>query len=143
MNGNTRLLATFDTETNGTYNWDLSQDGNEIAIAKVGSHQIYLLALNGSPRREITWSGSSGWSGLDWSTDGTGIFVSRALGFFRTSLYFVSLNGTAHLLWDQRSLQTWGISSPDARHIALLGQEFNGNMWMVEHVSAEVRTSIP
>src|SRR5207248_8342224 len=37
MSGNTRLLATFDTETNGAYNWDLSQDGNRIAIAKIGS----------------------------------------------------------------------------------------------------------
>jgi len=139
VNGNTWKLATFDTEPNAAYSWDLSPDSTRIAITKIGSHHIYLLALNGPGRREITWSGSSGsgnWSGFDWSSDGTGLFVGHRSSF-RTSLYFIALNGTVHLLWNPKSyFQTYGVPSPDGKDIALDAQEIDSNMWAVENLES-------
>ena len=139
VNGNTWKLATFDTEPNAAYSWDLSPDSTRIAITKIGGHHIYLLALNGPGRREITWSGSSGsgnWSGFDWSSDGTGLFVGHRSSF-RTSLYFIALNGTVHLLWNPKSyFQTYGVPSPDGKDIALDAQEIDSNMWAVENLES-------
>jgi len=47
---------------------------------------------------------------------------------------FVDLKGKPHPLWQQRSGSfTWGVPSPDGRHLAIFGHDFNGNMWMIEN----------
>jgi len=51
-----------------------------------------------------------------------------------STLLFVDLNGKAHALWQQKSAPfTWGVPSPDSRYLAIFGQEFNGNMWIIEN----------
>jgi Tol biopolymer transport system component len=135
-NGSTHQLASFDTEANGQYNWDLSPDGTRIAIARQGGHQISILSVGGSQRREIMWSGSIG-EGFDWASDGTGLFVAQATAF-RTSLYFVSLSGASHMLWHQNTatyFSTWGLSSPDGRRLAIHAPQLDSNIWMVSNVS--------
>jgi Tol biopolymer transport system component len=135
-NGSTRQLASFDTQPDAQYNWDLSPDGTRIAIARQGGHQISILSLRGSQRREITWSGSIG-EGFDWASDGTGLFVAQASAF-RTSLYFVSLTGTSHMLWHQNTatfFSTWGLSSPDGRRLAIHAPQLDSNIWMVSNIS--------
>lgn len=139
MSGNTWQLTTFDIEPNAPYAWDLSPDGTRIAITRIGSHHIHLLALNGSGRTEIAWSGSSGtgnWSGFDWSSDSTGIFVTHQspFGSFVTSLYFIGRDGKVHLLWNPKSyLGTYGVPSPDGKRIALHAEEVDSNLWAIEN----------
>ena len=139
VSGNTWRLVTFDIEPNAAYAWDLSPDGTRIAITRIGSHRIQLITLNGSQQSEIAWSGSSGighWSGFDWSSDGTGIFMTHQspFGSFVTSLYFIALDGKVHLLWNPKSyLGTFGVPSPDGRRIALHAEEIDSNLWAVEN----------
>jgi eukaryotic-like serine/threonine-protein kinase len=137
LSGNTWQLATFDIDPTAAYAWDLSPDGTRIAITKIGSHRIQILTLNGSKRNEIVWSGSSGtgnWSGFDWSSESTGLFVTHQLSYWRTSLYFVSVSGKAHLVWNPKSyLATYGVPSPDGKHIALHADEVDSNFWALEN----------
>ena len=71
--------------------------------------------------------------GFDWTTDGKGLLVSSprpgGIGLLR-----VDLLGNAHLLWEQKGgVVTWGIPSPDGRHLAMPGNTQNSNMWMIEN----------
>jgi DNA-binding winged helix-turn-helix (wHTH) protein/Tol biopolymer transport system component len=134
-------LAWFDTTNEIVRGWDLSPDGTRIAI--LGSHSIHLLLTNSSAvERVIPWFEGRGWTGFDWASDGKGFFISRmssglGLPFYRSRLYFVSLSGNAHLLWRPESyFRTYGVPSPDGRHIALDAEEIDSNIWMIKNVSA-------
>jgi hypothetical protein len=92
-----------------------------------------VLPLDGSPVRDLTVAGWSGLYSFDWSVDSKGFFTSNTTAFGAT-LLFVDLKGKPHPLWQQRSGSfTWGVPSPDGRHLAIFGQDFNGNMWMIEN----------
>lgn len=83
--------------------------------------------------RDLTVTGWNGLNSFDWSANGKGFFTSNTTGL-GAALLFVDLNGKPHPLWQQKSNSlTWGVPSPDGRHLAVLGQEFNGNMWMIEN----------
>ena len=132
--GKGKELARFATDPKADYgNWSLSPDGTRIGIIKTGGNHIYVLPLDGSPLRDLTVAGWSGLNTFDWSVDGKGFFTSNTTGS-RSTLLFVDLAGKAHPLWQQKSAPfTWGVPSPDGRRLAVLGQEFNGNMWMIEN----------
>jgi len=94
---------------------------------------VYVLPLDGSPVHDLTVVGWSGFNTFDWSVDGKGFFISNTTGLGSTQL-FVDLNGKAHPLWKQKSSPyAWGVPSPDGRRLALLGQDFNSNMRMIEN----------
>jgi Tol biopolymer transport system component/DNA-binding winged helix-turn-helix (wHTH) protein len=134
IRGKGHELARFATDPNGDYsNWSLSPDGTRIGIIKTGGNHIYLLPLDGSSVRDLTVTGWNGFNSFDWSVDSNGFFICSTSGLAST-LLFVDLNGKPHSLLQQKSSpQTWGVPSPDGRHLAVLGQEFNGNMWMIEN----------
>jgi Tol biopolymer transport system component len=133
IRGKGHELARFATDPSADYgNWGLSPDGTRIAIIKTGGNHVYVLPLDGSPVRDLNVSGWSGFNTFDWSV-GNGAFINSASGLGST-LLFVDLNGKAHALWQQKSAPfTWGVPSPDGRYLAIFGQEFNGNMWIIEN----------
>ena len=136
IRGKGRELARFATDPNADYiGWSLSPDGTRIAIIKTGGNHVYVLPLDGSPVRDLTVAGWSGFNTFSWSLDGKGFFIGNTRGEgLDSNLLFVDLNGKPHLLWQQKSAPyTWGVPSPDGRHLAVFGSEFNGNMWMVEN----------
>jgi serine/threonine protein kinase len=136
IRGKGQELARFATDPNADYlGWSLSPDGTRIAIIKTGGNHVYVLPLDGSPVRDLTVAGWSGFNTFCWSVDGTGFFIGNTRGEgLDSNLLFVDLNGKAHPLWQQKSAPfTWGVPSPDGRHLAVLGAEFNGNMWMIEN----------
>jgi Tol biopolymer transport system component len=137
IRGKGHELVRFATDPNaGDRNWSLSPDGTRIGMIKTGGnhiYHIYMLPLDGSSVRDLTLAGWSAFNTFDWSADGTGFFISNATALGATQL-FVDVNGKPHTLWQQRSSPlTWGVPSPNGRYLALLGQEFNGNMWMIEN----------
>jgi Tol biopolymer transport system component len=133
IRGKGQELSRFGTDPNADYGWSLSPDGTRIAICKTEGNHVYVLPLDGSPVRDLTVAGWSGFNSFDWSVDGKGFFASNTKGLGST-LLFVDLNGKPHLLWQQKSgPYTWGVPSPDGRNLAIFGQEFNGNMWMIEN----------
>ena len=133
VRGKGHELARFATDPNADYNWGVSPDGTRIGIVKIGGNHIYVLPLDGSATRDLTVTGWSALNTFDWSPNGKGFFSSNTTGLGAT-LLFVDLNGKPHPLWQQKSSSlTWGVPSPDGRHLAVLGQEFSGNMWMIEN----------
>jgi Tol biopolymer transport system component len=134
IRGKGHELARFATDPNEDYfGWSLSPDSTRIAIIKTGGNHVYVLPLDGSPVRDLTVAGWNGFNTFDWSVDSKGFFTSNTTALGAT-LLFVDLKGKPHPLWQQRSGSfTWGVPSPDGRHLAIFGQDFNGNMWMIEN----------
>jgi hypothetical protein len=117
------------------YNWDLSPDGSWIALQfPAGENRIRLLSLGGGAPRDLLVNGWYGFSaGPDWAPDGKGFHVARSSPRGATLLY-IDLKGQPTIVWDQKGgLQTWGVPSPDGRHLAILGYTVDSNVWMIEN----------
>jgi len=133
IRGKGRELAKFATDPLGFYHWDVSPDGKRIAILKGGENQIHVLPLGDGAVRDLTVKGWAGLNSLDWSPDGKGFFIGNLSGGSATLIY-VDQAGNAYPLWHQKSTTgTWGVPSPDGRQLAILGQEFNANIWTMEN----------
>ncbi len=138
VTGRGRKVTAIDTDLRTAYNWDLSPDGSQIAVlARVGGNRIRLVPLRGGNPRELIvkkWSGLD--DGPDWAPDGKGFYVSSPRPSGATLLY-IDLDGHATPLWEQKgSFGTWGVPSPDGRHLAILGDTVDSNVWMIENFSA-------
>jgi hypothetical protein len=77
-----------------------------------------------------------GWKSLDslaWTADGKALFVSNHTQDGSVLLH-VSLQGNSQVLWKQEGgVGTFGIPSPDGRHLAIMGWTLNSNIWMMEN----------
>jgi Tol biopolymer transport system component len=133
LKGQGRELARFDIDPTAEYDWSLSPDGDRIAIRKNMEPRLHMLSLSAQSVQEITITGWSNLVNIDWAPDGKGLFTSGRLQG-SSVLLFVDLKGNARTLWEQRgSLGTWGVSSPDGRHLALSGWTVNANLWMMQN----------
>ena len=81
------------------------------------------------------WHGFS--AGPDWAPDGRGFYVSgwSPVGAPRgVTLLYIDLNGQATPVWEQGgSFGTWGLPSPDGRHLAMLGWTADSSVWVLEN----------
>jgi Tol biopolymer transport system component len=115
----------------------LSPDGATFAIAGRAQPEIHIrfLSLSGGPDREITVRGWGNITGLDWSSDGKGMYCGSVSSQGGTLLY-VDLNGRAQALWQQRGVASnramHAIPSPDGQYLAIRGATVNSNVWMIE-----------
>jgi eukaryotic-like serine/threonine-protein kinase len=131
--GRGRTLAEFTTESTADYEWDLSPDGNRLAILKDREGQIQILWLNDRPQQQITVKGWDVLTTLAWTADGKGLFTSSYME--RGSvLLSVDLQGNARLLWETKGgVGTYAVPSPDGRHVAMQGFTKDANLWMMEN----------
>ena len=134
VKGRGREVARIATNPGSQYNWDLSPDGSQIAEAIPGENRIRLLPVRGGQPRDIVINGWSDFNaGPDWAPDGKGFYVSSSSPRGATLLH-VDLKGNVNALWEQKgSWQTWGVPSPDGRHLAILGLTVDSNVWMTEN----------
>jgi len=147
--GRVRELTRFDTDpTLGAYYvWDLSPDGTRIAILKYSERPIYILPLDGHPRKEIVVKGWSSLQSVNWAADGKGLFTSSATRG-GSALLRLDLQGNAYVLWQQKGSiaewyapfaplggpsAPWVVPSPDGRHLAIYDWQLSANMWMMEN----------
>jgi serine/threonine protein kinase len=113
------------------YWWQLSPDGSRIGIVKRHGNQIRLVPLGGGQTRTITTKGYSDLLDLNWAMDSQSMFVSTLEPSGATVLH-VGLNGDAQPVWHQpQSVFTWGLPSPDGRHLAILASNSEANVWMI------------
>jgi hypothetical protein len=113
------------------YWWQLSPDGSQIAIVKRHGNQIRLVPLGGGLTRTITVKDYPDLLDLNWATDSQSMFVSTVQPG-RATLLRVALNGEAQPVWQQhQSKLTWGIPSPDGRHLAIMGANSEANVWII------------
>ena len=135
VKGRDRELARCTVNPNADYSWDLSPDGTRVALHNRSEQQrIQILSLTGNASQEITVKGwRLGEYGLDWTADGKGLFVSSPIPG-GVALLHLDLHGDAHLLWEQQGgVVTWGVPSPDGRHLAMPGNIQDSNIWMIQN----------
>jgi len=133
LKGRGRELTRFDTDAKGSYGWSLSPDSSSIAVLNKQEGRIHILSLNKGAQREFAVQGWDGLDDLSWAANGKSLFVS-SLTQYGSVLLNVDLRGDSHVLWKQEGgLGTFGIPSPDGRHLAMLGWTLNSNIWMMEN----------
>lgn len=134
LKGRGRLLRTVENPS-AQFLWSgLSPDGSTFALSQAGEAEIHirLLSFSGSADREITLKGWPYLTALDWSADGKGFYVGSGASQGPTLLY-TDLNGNAKVLWQFKGAgDTWGVPSRDGRYLAIRGDVFNSNVWMLE-----------
>jgi Tol biopolymer transport system component/predicted Ser/Thr protein kinase len=114
--------------------WDVSPDGSLVALPNHDNRSatIRLVRLDHRAHEPAEWTvelkGLSDLSGLTWSADGTGWFVSVNTTVGK-HLYYVYLDGRRHLIGD---IQGWAVPSPDGRRVAYLDRIVAANAWMIE-----------
>jgi eukaryotic-like serine/threonine-protein kinase len=127
--------------------WDVSPDGSSLAFIKSGSQkgafQIQIQPLaGGAPRRELNVSVPTLPSHpsllflgalyiIRWTADGKGWYVT-APSPSGSILLKVDPTGKAEQLMQG---STWedAVPSPDGRHVAIMGEPFTSNVWMLEN----------
>jgi hypothetical protein len=134
VKGRDREVVRIATKEGFEYPFNLSPDGSEIAVLfPEGENRIRLLPVGGGQPRDLVVKGWYGLSSLDWAADGRGFYAS-SLSPRAATLLYIDLEGQASPMWEQRgSLWTWGVPSPDGRHLAILGYTMDSNVWMLEN----------
>jgi Tol biopolymer transport system component len=133
VKGRGRELARWNTDAAADYYWDLSPDGTRIAILKYHEGRIRILWLNGRAPQETTVKGWNTLSSAAWAADGKGLFVS-SYSERGAVLLSVDLQGNARLLWEHKGgIDTYGVPSPDGRHLAMRGWNVESNVWLMEN----------
>ena len=146
--GRGRELLRFDIDRKGDvedYAWDLSPDGNRIAILKFSEGRIHILPVSGGLPWDVAPKGWTSVQSVTWTADGKGLFASSVTKL-NIVLLRLDLRGTAYVLWEQKggvnawNLQgpgglsaPWAVPSPDGRHVALYYWNFSANLWMMEN----------
>jgi len=117
--------------------WGISPDGSRVAMLKPDAHEgrIHLVPLTGgaSPSDVIV----KGWTGLftlNWAADGKGWYVSNRPIRGAGSFLYVDLAGKATILNAPESLvPSWGVPSPDGRHLAFASSQGSVSAWLIEN----------
>jgi len=132
-------------EDSGGYNsWSLSPDGRYLASAKLGLKgvpEIRIYSIADSSKKTIAVPHKVGVGGVDWAADSKSVWVSvvrsngsRFGGYGARAILNVDLNGKITENLESDSL--WfdcAIPSPDGRRVALLGENINSNVWLLEN----------
>jgi Tol biopolymer transport system component/DNA-binding winged helix-turn-helix (wHTH) protein len=114
--------------------WDLSPDGSHIATMIRGEARIRVLSLAGKPAREVPVQGwtSDEHSGLSWSADGKGWYLS-AQSADGTDLLGIDGDGHINILRHlTATTETQVVPSPDGRYLAYSQSRRLSNAWTLE-----------
>jgi Tol biopolymer transport system component len=148
--GSTTTFFSFDPErgkgaevarmtgTGQGVSWSLSPDGSLLAIIKHGEHEdaIRYLSLPSGVVRDVVVKDWPRLFNADWSADGEGLLIPSATSNWGTPvLLFVDVKGRARVLWEgkKNAPLNWVIPSPDGRHLALMQDVGENNVWMIEN----------
>jgi len=134
LSGRGPELARIDYGVNkGDYDVILCPDGTLFAFTTGHEGLIHILSLRGQPRQEIRVKGWTRFKDMEWAADSKGLFVAHGIQGGAALLY-VDLQGNAHVVWQQHGgTFTYGLPSPDGRHLAFLGWTIESNVWMMEN----------
>jgi hypothetical protein len=129
--GKGRELAKMNAGLASFYNWTVSWDGSSIAVVipGEGDGRIRIFTLTGGDPRDVIVPGWSNLHTIDWAADGKGWYSSSTSAAAITLLY-IDLQGHAQPL--SENVQ-WAVTSPDARHLALLEWNTTSSAWMIEN----------
>ena len=130
MNEMLRLAADLEASPD----WDLSPDGSTVAIVDVDERKdrIRLVELENGSARSIAVGQSEGLSGISWSADGRGWFVTSS-SLRGSAVLKVRLDGTIAELWKSSTTLEAPLASPDGKALAFSSSTYNSNAWVIEN----------
>jgi len=135
--GTRKELLHVPKESGHNYQWSLAPDGSEVVVVRSDwtSNEIDFIPLHGGKPRVVAIKGYRWLNGGDWTFDSKGFFAmgNAADGF--ENLLHIDRQGHIKPVWHQAvdcGSSTWGIPSPDGRHIAINGCHQERDVWMVE-----------
>jgi len=135
MGGRVRDLLRIPVEPGARYSWALSPDGSNVGILRNAwnTNEIQFFQVRSGGTRTITAKGYADLQSLDWASDSKSVFVGTS-GPRGSTLLQIDLGGDVQPIWQHpQSDGTWGIPSPDGRHLAMLGTSSDANVWMVDN----------
>jgi Tol biopolymer transport system component len=130
-----RELLRIPVEPGAEYHWGMSPDGSWIGIEKSywNANQIRFVPVRGGETRNVTVQGYTYLQSFDWAQDSKSVFVATYSPGGSVLLH-VGLDGSVQPIWRQaQSSRTWGIPSPDGRHITMFGTSREANVWLLEN----------
>lgn len=135
LKGRGRELARFATSPKENYSWNLSPDGTRIAVLQRKDSGITIIPLSGGHPYRVTVKGwEQSVSGVVWWTaDGKGLIAGSAVKR-GTALLHIDLKGNTNVLWQRDgSPGTFGVTSPDGHHLAMMAWDVSSNLWMMDN----------
>ena len=133
--GNRKELLRISTEPGAEYHWAPSPDGSQVAILKTdwNTGEIRFIPFGGGQARTVTVKGYVPLVSLDWAADSKSVFVGT-VGPAGATVLRIDLEGNAQPIWQHpEPTTTWGIPSPDGRHLAMYGTSIDSNVWMIDN----------
>jgi eukaryotic-like serine/threonine-protein kinase len=115
--------------------WDLSPDGSKVAVVTGGSPDgvIRLIGFDGSSK-DVIVKGRNGFHSMDWAADGSGWYISTRSAKSEDLLY-VDLHGNYRVIRESTDgFETWGVPSPDGKHLAVLEWTVSGNIFILDEL---------
>jgi hypothetical protein len=95
--------------------------------------QIKFIPLGGGEARTVSVKGYVNLDNLDWAPDFKSVYVGTS-GPGGATVLHIDLSGSAQPVWHQpQPFSTWGIPSPDGRHLAMEGLSVDSNVWMIDN----------
>lgn len=112
--------------------WDLSPDGSRLAML-VDAHKstIHVAELRSGTSRDVKLDTAASLSGLTWSADAGGWFVT-GLAERRGVVLYVQSSGKVTELWSGLSSVAAPVLSPDGKSLTFAVSTQNSNAWMLE-----------
>jgi hypothetical protein len=112
---------------------DISPDGKWLATPS-GAKVILRSFTTGAVVREFAARRTTNLVNLDYAYNGKG-FIAGETTPTETRLLYVDLSGETTALWRQagKSL-TWGIPSPDGRHVAMMAYTDDSNVYLIDNL---------
>ena len=114
--------------------WDLSPDGSTIAIIGMDERKdrIRLIELESGSTNSIAVGQNEHLSGISWSADGRGWFVTSS-SLHGAAIFYVRATGGVSKLWATSTNLSVPLASPDGRNLAFATSTYNSNAWLIEN----------
>jgi len=126
-----RELARTAWQESLLWDWDVSPDGALLAVPNHDSRsaRVRIIRLGTQPNvpqeRELNLPGLTNISGLVWSAEGGGWFITVFTSVGKRILY-CDLEGRIHSIGD---INGWVVPAPDGKRIAYLNTMLETNAW--------------
>jgi hypothetical protein len=130
--GRAKNLGSFRHQRAEKLRWELSPDGNRIAISD-GYATIDILSLIDNSVQRIFLGGDVYFRDWAWAGDGKGLFVSSTVQQ-GTRLCYLDFQGRLQTLWEVKGQKVFLVTAPapDSHAIAVAASANDANEWMME-----------
>jgi Tol biopolymer transport system component len=134
LRGRMNELLRLAAEPDGSAVWDLSHDGSNAAIVDLNEakDRILVLELESGSARSLDVGSSERLSGISWSADDKGWFVTSSSPKGAT-IFHVGASGVVSRLWTTNSNLVVPVASPDGKNLAFSTSTYNSNAWLIEN----------